>query len=181
MLIVTTFGLIPSGANCNPIFVYKGQSRSGQITVRQQEIILNFGKLQKISIPLCNVKEIEVDEFFQTCRLFFPNKSNIQSVTPNKSDLQSVTSNKSDLQNVTSNKSDLQSVTSNKSDLQSVTLENFGAKIEDFLMVVEYLLKSRVNPGCDKIISQVQLRNQRSFLGFIEISGKEHKNNYFSN
>ncbi len=120
---------------------------------------MKFDKIQKISIPLCNLKEIEVDEFFQTCRLIFPNKSDLQNVTPNKSDLQSVTPNKSDLQ----------SVTSNKSDLQSVTLENFGAKIEDFLMVVEYLLKSRVNPGCDKIISQVQFKNnvlcnQRSFL-----------------
>ena len=110
---------------------------------------MKFDKIQKISIPLCNLEEIEVDEFFQTCRLIFRNKS--------------------DLQSVTSNKSDLQSVTPNKSDLQSVTLENFGAKIEDFLMVVEYLLKSRVNPGCDKIISQVQfknnlLHNQRSFL-----------------
>ncbi len=125
-----------SGAYCNPIFVYIGQSRSGQITVRQEEIILKFDKLQKISIPLCNLEEIEVDEFFQTCRLIFPNKSDLQSVAPNKSDLQ---------------------------------LENFGAKIEDFLLVVEYLLKSRVNPSCDKIISQVQfknnvLHNQRSFL-----------------
>jgi len=45
--------------------LFSGNSQASQLKVTKEEVILSQSEFQKVRIPISNIEEIQVDEFFQ--------------------------------------------------------------------------------------------------------------------
>ena len=103
----------------------------------KEEIGLNF-EAETFRIPILSIRQIEIDDLYQICEIVFENMSNKDNSVPEK---------------LTQTP---KLVPEKLTRVEKIVLENFAAKMSNFLFAVEFLLRSIYKSGCERLISQVR-------------------------